>query len=112
MIAFTGVAVIGAATLAQAGADTLGVVLCLVAAAAYAVAVVAQKPLLSHLPALQVTWLACTIGGVGCLPFTPELVREIAAAGPSAIVWLVYLGALLLTDCAMRGIQGHRTGRA
>jgi len=94
VIAFAGVVVIGAATSSRSGADTWGVVLCVVAAVAYAVAVVAQKPLLSHLPALQVTWLACTIGSAGCLPFAPDLVRETAAARPSAIMWVVYLGAL------------------
>lgn len=94
VIAFAGVVVIGAATSSRSGADTWGVVLCVVAAVAYAVAVVAQKPLLSDLSALQVTWLACTIGAVGCLPFAPDLARETAAARPSAIVWMVYLGAL------------------
>lgn len=92
--AFAGVIVIGVATSSRSGADLWGVVLCLVAATAYAVAVVAQKPLLSDLPALQVTWLACTIGVVGCLPFAPELARETAMAGPWAIAWLVYLGVL------------------
>jgi drug/metabolite transporter (DMT)-like permease len=92
--AFAGVVIIGIATSSRSRADTWGVVLCLVAAVAYATAVVAQKPLLSQLPALQVTWLACTIGGVGCLPFAPELARETATAGPSAIAWLIYLGAL------------------
>jgi drug/metabolite transporter (DMT)-like permease len=92
--AFAGVVIIGAATSSRSGADLWGVVLCLAAATAYAVAVVAQKPLLSDLPALQVTWLACTIGMAGCLPFAPELARETAMAAPWAIVWLVYLGAL------------------
>ena len=50
--------------------------LCLVAAVGYAVGVVAQKPLLARLPALEVTWLACTIGAVACLPFAPQLVEE------------------------------------
>lgn len=92
--ALAGVVIIGAATSSGSRADFWGVLLCLVAAAAYAVAVVAQKPVLSHLPALQVTWLACTIGCAACLPFAPELARETAAAAPSAIAWLIYLGAL------------------
>lgn len=92
-VAFAGVAVIGVATSSGAGADTVGVLLCLVAAVAYAVGVVAQKPLLARLPALQVTWLACVIGTVTCLPFGPELVREAAAARPSTLGWVVFLGA-------------------
>jgi drug/metabolite transporter (DMT)-like permease len=94
VIAFGGVVVIGAATSSRSAADLGGVVLCIVSAAAYAVAVVAQKPLLSHLPALKVTWLACMIGAVGCLPFTAELAREVAAAPLAAIAWVAYLGAL------------------
>jgi drug/metabolite transporter (DMT)-like permease len=92
-IGFAGVLVIGIGTSSRSAADIWGVLLCLLAAAGYAVAVVAQKPLLAHLPALQVTWLACMIGLVACLPFGPALVRETAAAGPSAIAWVVYLGA-------------------
>ncbi|SDS41378.1 DMT family transporter [Actinopolymorpha singaporensis] len=92
-VAFAGVVVIGVATSSGSGADTAGVVLCLVAAVAYAVGVVAQKPLLARLPALQVTWLACVIGTVACLPFGPELVREAAAARPSTLGCVVFLGA-------------------
>jgi len=94
LIAFAGVVVIGLATSSRSSADTWGVVLCVLAAVAYAVAVVAQKPLLAHLPALQVTWLACAVGAVGCLPFLPGLIREAAAASPQAIGWVAYLGAL------------------
>jgi drug/metabolite transporter (DMT)-like permease len=94
VIAFGGVAVIAAATSSRAPTDAWGVVLTIVSAAAYAVAVVMQKPLLSHLPALKVTWLACMIGAAGCLPFAPELAREVAAAPLSAIAYVVYLGAL------------------
>ncbi|MGZ4616647.1 MAG: DMT family transporter [Actinomycetes bacterium] len=94
VIAFAGVLVIGTATSSRAGADPWGVLLCVVAAVAYAVAVVAQKSLLSRLRALEVTWLACVIGAVACLPFAPGLLRETAAASPSAIGWVVFLGAL------------------
>jgi drug/metabolite transporter (DMT)-like permease len=91
-VGFAGVAVIGLATSSRSSADSWGVLLCLLAAASYAVAVVAQKRLVTNLPGLQVTWLACTIGLVGCLPYGPQLVRETAAAGGSTIGWVVYLG--------------------
>jgi drug/metabolite transporter (DMT)-like permease len=93
-IAFAGVIVIGTATSSRDGSDTWGVLLCVVAAVAYSIAVVAQKPLLATLPALQVTWFACTIGLVACLPFAPQLVQETGDADASAIWWVVYLGAL------------------
>jgi drug/metabolite transporter (DMT)-like permease len=92
LVAFGGVVVIGAATSGR-DAGTTGVLLCLVAAVGYAVGVVAQKPLLSRLPALEVTWLACTVGAVACLPFTPQLVDEAGDARLSTLGWVVYLGA-------------------
>ncbi len=92
LVAFGGVVVIGAATSGR-DAGTAGVLLCLVAAVGYAVGVVAQKPLLARLPALEVTWLGCTIGAVACLPFAPQLVEEAGDARPSTLGWVVYLGA-------------------
>ena len=71
-----------------------GSVLCVVAALAYSGAVVAQKPLLARVSGLQVTWLACTVGALACLPFAPSLAREIGHAEGSAIGWVVYLGAV------------------
>jgi drug/metabolite transporter (DMT)-like permease len=91
-IAFTGVVVISAAT-SELGVDaSWGVVLCVVAAFAYSIAVVAQKPLLSRASGLSVTWIACTIGAVVCLPFAFQLVDELGRADGSSIAWVVYLG--------------------
>lgn len=92
LLAFGGVLLIGTST-STGRAEALGVALCLMAAFAYAIGVVTQKPLLTRLPAPQVTWLACTIGTLSCLPFAPALVHEVAAARPSTIWWVVYLGA-------------------
>ncbi len=88
-VAFGGVVLIGLSS-SSGKAEVWGVVLCLAAAAAYAIGVVSQKPLLSRLPALEVTWLSCVIGAVACLPFGPALVREVR---PSTIWWVVFLGA-------------------
>ena len=93
-IALSGVVVIGAATSKQGIVPSWGAVLCLVAALAYAGAVVAQKPLLARASALQVTWLACAIGALVCLPFAPKLVHELPSAHASTIGWMVYLGAV------------------
>ena len=92
VVGLAGVVVIGVATADAADADVLGVLLCFAAAAAYAVAIVLQKPLLERSSALQVTWLACTVGAVACLPFAPELVADLRAAGPSTLAGVVYLG--------------------
>ncbi|MEU4605357.1 DMT family transporter [Kribbella sp. NPDC023972] len=92
LVAFGGVVLIGAAT-STGRAETWGVVLCVTAAVSYAIGVVTQKPLLSRLPAAEVTWLACTIGAVVCLPFAPALVDELRSAGGATIWWVIYLGA-------------------
>ncbi len=91
-VAFAGAVLIGIATSRAAGADAVGALLCLVAAATYAIGVVSQKPTLRRLPALQVTWTACAIGTVACLPFLPQLVAETGRAGGGAVAGLVYLG--------------------
>ena len=41
---------------------------------------------------LHVTWLACTIGAVVCLPFAGQLVDDARAASAADLWWVVYLG--------------------
>ena len=93
-VAFLGVLLVGAATADTDSADVLGVVLCLVAAVTYAIGVLAQKPVLRRLPALQVTFLACAVGAIACLPYTPALLADLAAAPAGATAGLVYLGVV------------------
>jgi drug/metabolite transporter (DMT)-like permease len=92
LVAFSGAVLVGASTAQLDRSDVLGVLLCLVAAVTYAVGVLAQKFVLRRLPGLQVTWLACTIGAVACLPFTPALLTDAAAAPAGATAGLLYLG--------------------
>jgi drug/metabolite transporter (DMT)-like permease len=40
----------------------------------------------------MVTWLACTVGAVSCLPYAGTLVHQLGHAGGSTIVWTIYLG--------------------
>ncbi|MGY1749443.1 DMT family transporter [Modestobacter sp. SYSU DS0511] len=54
----------------------------------------AQKPLLRRLPGLQVTWTACAIGAVCCLPWAGVLVTDLRTAPASSIAGMVYLGAV------------------
>ena len=58
----------------------------------YSIALVVQKPLVSRLSAIHVTWLACTVGAVVCLPFAGQLVDNTRDASASDIWWVVYLG--------------------
>jgi drug/metabolite transporter (DMT)-like permease len=92
-IAFSGAVVIGFAISEQSVAAGWGAVLCVAAAAFYAGGVIAQKPLLSRVSGLHVTWLACTVGLIVCLPFAPSLVDELGRADRDSIAWMVYLGA-------------------
>jgi drug/metabolite transporter (DMT)-like permease len=69
-----------------------GVALLVVAAVAYASAVVVQKPVLARVSPLSVTWYGCACATVACLPFAPGLVRELGSAGVGAVGWTVYLG--------------------
>ncbi len=91
-VAFAGTAIIGAATSQHGVAASWGAGLCIVAAFAYAAAVVVQKPALGRNSAFQVTWIACTVATIACLPFAPLLVRDLGDAGSSAIAWTIYLG--------------------
>src|SRR4051812_32111317 len=91
-VAFAGAIVIGLATSDGAGTDgSLGVVLCLVAAATYAGGVVTQKPLLARSSPLVITWLACLVGVACCLPFGPQLVDDAGGAATANLAWGVYL---------------------
>lgn len=90
-IAFAGVALIAVASSTHS-ATLLGVILCLIAALASAIGMVAQKRVLVRLSSLQVTWTCCAIGAIACLPFAPGLVRELRAAPADGIGWLLFLG--------------------
>jgi drug/metabolite transporter (DMT)-like permease len=91
-IAFAGAVIIGASTSEDSLTPSLGALLCVLAALSYAIGVVAQKPLLARTAALPVTFLACAIGAVTCLPFAPKMVDELGDASTGTIAWIVYLG--------------------
>ena len=93
-VAFCGVVVIAFATTQSGARSGLGVVLCIVAAFAYAVAVVVQKPVLARVSAFQVTWIGLAAATIACLPFAPTLATEAANADAGTIAWMVYLGAV------------------
>jgi drug/metabolite transporter (DMT)-like permease len=93
-IAFTGCVLIGYATSESGTSASLGMLLCLVAALAYSVAVVVQKPVLGRVSAFQVVWLGCLAATVACLPFAPALADDAASADAEALAWTIYLGAV------------------
>ncbi|MEU8542867.1 DMT family transporter [Streptomyces sp. NPDC048717] len=94
-VSFAGAIAVGLSMSGGSGgghASVLGVVLCLLAAMAYAGGVVSQKPALAHGSALQVTTFGCLVGTVACLPFAGRLVEEAGRAPLSATLNMVYLG--------------------
>ncbi len=94
-LAFGGVALIAFATSPddESGkGDLIGVLLCLVSAVAYSISLILQKPLVRRISGVQVTWMACTIGAISCLPFAGDLVTQARDAPASSIWWLIYLG--------------------
>ncbi|MBK6015769.1 DMT family transporter [Streptomyces sp. MBT53] len=91
-VSFAGAVTVGLSMSGEGGSSVLGVVLCLLAAVAYAGGVVAQKPALGRASALQVTTFGCLIGAVLCLPFAGQLVQDAADAPVSATLNMVYLG--------------------
>jgi drug/metabolite transporter (DMT)-like permease len=92
-LAFGGVVVIGLATSSRSASVT-GVVLCLVAALSSSIGLVAEKPALQRISALQATWTCCTVGALLCLPYAARLIQEWRVAPAGGIAWLVFLGVL------------------
>ncbi len=91
-LAFAGVGLISFSGGESSDHDIVGVALCLLAALVYSISLILQKPLVARLPAIHVTWLACSVGAVVCLPFVGELIDQAQAAPVSSSLWLVYLG--------------------
>ncbi|MCZ4554858.1 drug/metabolite transporter (DMT)-like permease [Rhodococcus sp. PvR044] len=91
-VSFAGAIAVGLSMSGEGHSSVLGVLLCLLAAVAYAGGVVAQKPALSHGSALQITTFGCLVGAVACLPFAGQLVHEASRAPLSATLNMVYLG--------------------
>jgi len=91
-VSFAGVILVGIATSTGRSPSLLGLMLCLLAAVSYAVAVVIQKPALRHASALQVTTFGCAVGTIACLPFTGQLLSQLATAPVTATLSVVYLG--------------------
>ncbi len=91
-VSFAGAVTVGLSMSGSGGSSVLGVLLCLLAAVAYAFGVVAQKPALGRASPLQVTTFGCLIGAVACLPFAGQLVREAARAPLPATLDMIYLG--------------------
>ena len=93
-VAFGGVVLIGLGTGAAGLGNGVGIIWALTAAVTYTIGVLCQKRIMRRIPSTQVTWLGCVIGTVVCLPFAGGLVTQLQSAPTSAILGVVYLGAI------------------
>jgi drug/metabolite transporter (DMT)-like permease len=91
-LSFGGAVVVGLSMSNGGRASVFGVLLCLLAAVAYAAGVIGQKTALRHGSALQVTTFGCFIGTAACLPSAGQLVSGVADAPLSATLNILYLG--------------------
>jgi drug/metabolite transporter (DMT)-like permease len=91
LVAFAGTVLIGFST-STGQADLVGVLLVLLSATTYSIAMIAQKSALRRVPALQLTWLGCAIGMVASLPFAGDLVRDVSTARLAPTLGVIYLG--------------------
>ena len=93
VVGFAGVALIAQGSSEAHTLDPAGVALALLAAAMYAVGVLCQKPLLRRVGGLELTFCACTVGAVACLPWAGGLADVTASGGWGDLGWIVFLGA-------------------
>lgn len=96
-VSFFGVVLIGLGMSVFNGGgqvDVVGVLWALASAVTYATGVLAQKPVVRRLPAVQVTFIGCVIGMLACLPFVGQLIDEAAQASGAALAGVVYLGVV------------------
>lgn len=91
-VSFAGTVIVGLSMSGGGRSSLLGVLLCVLAAIAYAVGVVAQKPALKYGSALQITTYSALVAAIALLPFAGLLVREAADAPLSATLNVIYLG--------------------
>lgn len=91
-VGFGGVVLIGQASSSGGNGDLVGVLLSVVAALTFAIGVLTQKKLLPTIPALRLTFWYAVVGTVVCLPWVVPTARELSAASPDTLGWIVYLG--------------------
>jgi drug/metabolite transporter (DMT)-like permease len=84
-VAFAGTVVIGTATSKRGFAPSWSALLCVAAALFYAVSVIVQKPLLTRVSPLTITWLAACVGALVCVPWAGTLAHQLPRAQASAI---------------------------
>lgn len=91
-LGFAGVVVIAQGSSGHASGDVVGVLLALVAAVAYAIGVLTQKPVLATAGALETTFAATAVGAAVCLPFAGQLLDVLRHGSAGTLLLIAYLG--------------------
>ena len=92
VVALAGAALIALSVSGHGSHELLGAGLSVLAALAYSLAMIVQKPALRVSGALPITWCACTAAAVVLLGFAPQSVRELGHASAGTLVGVLYLG--------------------
>ncbi len=91
-VALAGAGVIALSVSGHGSHELLGAGLSLLAALAYSLAMVVQKPALRVAGALPITWCACTAGAVVLLKFAGQSVQQLGHASAGTLLGVLYLG--------------------
>lgn len=92
LVALAGAGLIAFSVSGNGSHELLGAGLCVLAALAYALAMVVQKPALATTGALPVTWAACTAAALALLGFLPQSLHELSHASAAMLLDVLYLG--------------------
>jgi drug/metabolite transporter (DMT)-like permease len=85
-VALAGAGLIALSVSGHGSHELLGAGLSVLAALAYSLAMVIQKPALRAAGALPITWCACTAGAVVLLEFAPQTVHEVGHASAGTLL--------------------------
>lgn len=94
VVALGGVGLIAWATSTSDHFDVTGVLWALVSTVTYAIGVLSQKPALKRISSAQVTFLGATISLIPLVFWAPSAVDHVMAAPTSAIIGIMWLGAI------------------
>jgi drug/metabolite transporter (DMT)-like permease len=92
VVALAGAGLIALSVSGHGSHQLLGAGLSVLAALAYSLAMVVQKPALRVSGALPITWCACTAAVFVLLGFAPQSARELGHASAATLLGAVYLG--------------------
>lgn len=92
LVALAGAALIALSVSGHGSHELWGAGLSVLAAVAYSLAMIVQKPALRVAGALPITWCACSAGAVVLVGFLPQSLHELGHASVGTLLGVLYLG--------------------